>query len=123
MPAYSTLCPTCGERDVIYRKIADRDNLPTCFCGATVERIVTAPMVAIFPKYESPVDGRPITSRGERAEDLRRAGAYEWEPGIDKDIARKKQYNLESSNAEIGKAVDDVVRELNNCGKLENLNA
>lgn len=108
---------------MIYRKIADRDNLPTCFCGATVERVITAPMVSIFPGYESPVDGRPITSRRERDNDLRQAKAYEWEPGIEKDIARKKQYNLESSNAEIGKAVDDVVRDLNNCGKLENLNA
>lgn len=121
---YSVACQSCQSTGSLYRKVDERNNLPPCLiCGGRLGRVIEAPMVALFPRYDSPLDGRPITSRRERAADLQRAKAYEWEPGIEKDIARKKQYNIEASNAEIGKAVDSIVRDLNNCGKLENLDA
>lgn len=122
MPTYTTHCQTCGDEDIIYRKVAFRDDLPPCKCGGALKRIIDLPMVALFPAYESPLDGRPITSRSERNADLQKAGAYEWEPGIEKDIARKKEYNLKESFEPISQAVDNIVRDLNVCGKLENLN-
>jgi NAD-dependent SIR2 family protein deacetylase len=124
MPCYSITCRPCGTRGVIYRKIAERDNLPVCDeCGELVTRVIDKPMVSVFPEHESPLDGRRIASESQRADDLLRAGAYGWEPGMDKDIARRKQENIEASNNEIGAVVDDIVRDLNVCGKLENLNA
>lgn len=124
MPAYSTRCLHCAAPGLIYRRIAERDNLDPCpSCGGFVQRVIDKPMVAVFPEYSSPLDGRPITSRRERAADLQKAKAYEWEPGIEKDIARKKQYNLEESFKPISEAVDNIVRDMNTSGKLENLNA
>lgn len=70
--------------------------------------------------YISP-NGTIVNSRKERREDLQRANALEWEPGIDKDIARRKQENIEESFKPIAAAVDDTVRHLVNAGRLENL--
>jgi len=33
-------------------------------------------------EYQSPIDGRPITSRTERNDDCKRNDAIPWEPGI-----------------------------------------
>lgn len=72
--------------------------------------------------YLSP-NGGLITSRAERREDLRKSNAIEWEPGIEKDIARRKQENIDASFKPISEAVDNIVRDLAVCGKLENANA
>jgi hypothetical protein len=122
MPTYSTLC-ACGTLGTIYRRVAERDNLDPCHCGRVPQRILDKPMVALFPQYSSPLDGRPITSRRERDADLRKAKAYEWEPGIEKDIARKKEYEKAEAFKPLAAEVDNIVRDLNNAGKLENLNA
>ena len=41
-------------------------------------------VVSDIPEYRSPIDGKPITSRSHRREDLKRNGCVEWEPGIGK---------------------------------------
>ena len=35
-----------------------------------------------IPEYRSPIDGRPITSRSQRREDLKRNGCVEYEPSM-----------------------------------------
>lgn len=35
-----------------------------------------------IPEYTSPIDGRPITSRSARREDLKRNNCVEWEPSM-----------------------------------------
>lgn len=124
MPAYSTLCAACGSRNVIYRKIADRDNLDPCTCGGAVSRILDKPMVIpeITP-YVSPNGDRVVNSRAQRRDDLARSGAYEWEPGIKEDIRRKHEQIKAEAFKPISDAVDSIVRDLNTSGKLENLNA
>lgn len=37
-----------------------------------------------IPEYRSPIDGKPITSRSHRREDLKRNDCVEWEPGMGK---------------------------------------
>jgi len=61
--------------------------------GAFVDKATGAPMevrdanaicrpyvVSDIPEYRSPIDGRPITSRSERREDLKRNGCVEVDP-------------------------------------------
>jgi hypothetical protein len=35
-----------------------------------------------MPTYQSPIDGRPINSRQERIDDLKRNNCVEWEPSM-----------------------------------------
>lgn len=49
----------------------------------TVHTGVVMPMiVSDIPEYRSPIDGRLITSRSHRREDLRRNGCVEYEPSL-----------------------------------------
>lgn len=89
-----------------------------------MERIISRPMIQgeITP-FHSPTDGRLISSRKEWREDLSRSNALPWEPGIEKDIARRGESEREKAFKPISDAVDNLVRDMNVCGKLENLNA
>jgi hypothetical protein len=39
-------------------------------------------IISDIPEYASPIDGRMITSRSERRDDLRRNGCVEYEPSL-----------------------------------------
>jgi len=121
MPLYSTFCARCQKRDTIYRPIAARDDVPTCACGEMAFRILDAP--AIRPDIEPYVspNGTLVNSRAQRTEDLKRSNAIAWEPGIEKDIARRKEANIAESFKPISDSVDQTVRDLVSSGRLENL--
>ncbi len=121
MPMYETRCDCCGKKEQIFRKIDDRDNLPRCeMCNGTIARIIVAPYIRpdITP-YQSPNGDYMVNSRAQRKEDLKRCGAIEWEPGIDKEIARRKEAVKEEAFKPIEAAVDKIVTEMAVCGKLE----
>lgn len=46
------------------------------------EPIAMPTVLADIPTYNSPIDGRPITSRSHRREDLRRNGCVEYDPSM-----------------------------------------
>lgn len=48
------------------------------FAGA----IVMPTIISDIPEYRSPIDGRLITSRSERRDDLKRNNCVEWEPSL-----------------------------------------
>lgn len=127
MPIYSIQCKTCLRRGGdIFRTVAERDfNLPSCItCSGESQRVICAPAIRPdIPHYISPASGKLITSREQRKEDLLSTGHIEWEPGMDKDIARRRQDRIEESFAPLDKTVDDMVASMNVAGKLENLNA
>ena len=45
-------------------------------------RLVMPTVISDIPEYRSPIDGRPITSRSQRREDLKRNGCVEYEPSM-----------------------------------------
>jgi hypothetical protein len=58
----------------------------------TAEGCIFSPQILRdIPEYRSPIDGRPITSRSERREDLKRNGCVEWEPGMGKKAELKNE--------------------------------
>lgn len=121
MPIYAILCQNCGSRDSIFRKVDDRDNLPSCdACEGRLTRQISAPAVhATFESYISPNTGKFIESRDSQRADLRASGAFLYEKGVEKDVARNKLAAQEKSFAPIAAAVDETVRNLVNSGKLE----
>jgi hypothetical protein len=121
MPIYALLCPRCGVKDSMFRKIEGRDNLPSCACGTTFERVISVPMIAPdLAPYQSPNGGHWVSGKRERIEDLRRSGAIAWEKGMEKDIARTREYRKEEAFKPLADAVDKTVRDLVVAGKLEN---
>lgn len=45
-------------------------------------QVVMPTVVSDIPEYRSPIDGRPITSRSARREDLKRNNCVEYEPSM-----------------------------------------
>lgn len=54
-------------------------------------------------EYQSPIDGRPITSRSERNEDCKRNDAIPWEPGIGKKAGADKRTPGQYKNPKFAK--------------------
>lgn len=120
MPLYDVKCKSCDFADSVFRKIAERDDLPFCACGGELFRCISAPMVAAeFTPYESPGTGKIIHSRTEMKEDLKRSGAILYEPGMRQDIARNRAHAQAKAFAPIEAAVDQYVAAAVAAGKLE----
>ena len=56
-------------------------------------------------RYDSPIDGRPITSKHARIEDLKRSGCVEYDPEMKKDYKRR----VEEGEKALDKSVDSLV--------------
>ena len=55
--------------------------------GAPMEKpsagqIVMPTVISDIPEYASPIDGKVISTRSERREDLKRNNCVEWEPSL-----------------------------------------
>jgi hypothetical protein len=61
------------------------------FCDELAERIITAPLLVKAAQdvcYDSPIDGRPITSWDARREDMKRSNCRPYDPEMKTDAAR-----------------------------------
>ena len=121
MPLYLLKCPRCDFEDDVFLKIVDRDRFVHCpSCHTAMERKVSSPFImAEIQAYESPNSGKMIQSRAQRREDLQRSHAIEWEPGIEKDIARTSEHLKKQAMIPIEKAVDEKVAAMVVAGRLE----
>lgn len=78
MPLYVYAC-TCGHNETAFRHIDQRNECPE-HCGAPMQRIITAPMVAVDNyEYRSPVSGQLVRGKRQRIEDLKRNRCRPWE--------------------------------------------
>jgi len=70
-------------------------------------RHMAAPMIFVSQDvcYDSPIDGRPITSRAARLDDMARSGCIEYDPEMRKDADRR----VKEQEAELDRSVDDYV--------------
>ena len=107
MPTYEY---SCKEGHIFERAIpvSDYQSKQTCDCGAEGRRIISIPRLVSVQRecnYDSPIDGRPITSRKQRLEDLARNNCREYDPGMRQDADRFRK----QSDAALDRAVDKTV--------------
>ena len=107
MPTYLYICPT-GTQFERYLPVARYRESQACpCCGEIAAKVITAPTVYVQPDicYDSPIDGRPITSKQARVEDLARSNCVPYDPEIKKDYQRR----IEREEKELDRAVDATV--------------
>lgn len=56
--------------------------------------------------YDSPIDGRPITTKQARIEDLKRSGCVEYDPGMKEQAAQYRQASQDKLEAAVGETIE-----------------
>lgn len=107
MPLYSYRCAD-GHLKEDWYSINSYPQVVTCACGLYAHIAIQAPLsvkVAQDVAYDSPIDGRHITSHAQRNEDLKRNNCVPYEPEIRQDYDRR----LKDGEAKLDKAIDEHV--------------
>ena len=109
MPTYTYRCNTCDEDTEKWNKIADMHDSPICECGGETKKIMNVCNIGAFSTkvaaaYESPIDGKAITSERARQYDMESNGCRPWE-GI-KQEKKAVESQKKINNAKLDKAVD-----------------
>lgn len=110
MPIYEWECPKGHVFDKVL-PYSESQSVQVCACGETGKRIISRPMAGFVQRevcFDSPIDGRPITSRRAWKDDMARNGCREYDPGMKEDYQRR----VKRDEAELDKSVDSTVDEM-----------
>lgn len=115
MPIYDYACPS-GHRFSRFLTVAQHQGQMTCEgCPEMAVQVLTAPvMVKARPDicYDSPIDGRPITSWHARQEDLKRNGCQEYDPEMKTDYQRRIAEGERSLDRSIEQTVEAQIEQM-----------
>lgn len=115
MPFYAYQCAN-GHRFELFLTVVDHvDHWPCHDCREQAVQVITAPMLVSCAKdvcYDSPIDGRPITSWDAHREDLKRNGCIPYDPEMKTDTVRRRK----QEDAALDKSVEQQAEEL--CEKM-----
>ena len=113
-PFYDYCCPV-GHRQTKYFCLSDHVREIGCPCGEKAEQVISAPMmlkVAQDISYDSPIDGKPITSWAARAEDLARSGCRPYCPEMKKDAERRRNEAETALDQAVEATVEEAVEKM-----------
>lgn len=112
MPIYLFECAN-GHRFDRFLKLKDYNSEQTCECGEKAKRQITPTMIApMFQDYQSPIDGRPITSKKKRQDDMARSGCVPYEPSLRKESqTRLRNEELKLEN-ELDRTVEHEIEKM-----------
>lgn len=86
------------------------EAVPCDECDLVAVRVFTPPLLVSVKQdigYESPIDGRVITSWQAREEDMKRHHCIEYDPEMKTDVDRRRN----ESQRQLDAAIDDTVSE------------
>lgn len=123
MPVYEYLC-TCGNAFDRYLPLERYKEPQSCDCGQVAEKQISRPMMVSVKeiRYESPIDGRPITTLAQRKEDLARSGCIEYDPEMKTDYNRRIERDEKQLEAKIEDSVNSQIAKMP-ARKREKLNS
>ena len=112
MPLYTFECDRHGHRTEIFIPLrafgAIQYMCETSGCGGKLHVAITAPLMvkaSADVRYDSPIDGAPITSRQARQEDLKRNNCTPYDPEQRTDYHNR----IKESEAALDKSIDVAV--------------
>lgn len=107
MPTYEYRCE-CGNEFERILPVSEYKAPQWCHCGLQGERVISRPLQVSVQRecrYDSPIDGRPITSWKQRADDLARNGCQEYDPEMKTDYNRR----IAREDADLDKKIEATV--------------
>jgi hypothetical protein len=124
---FEALCDKCHKIHNYVKSVDTRNETPEC-CGVQTRKVIlTVPMGYVQPDvcYDSPIDGRPITTRQARIEDLKRSGSRPWEGReIEQQEANRRTYYEEKADdAKLYKVIESSLMQISEDSRRTLLNA
>lgn len=98
----------CGNTFDRVLPVSEYNTPQWCHCGLQAKKIISRPMLVSVRQdicYDSPVDGRPITSWAQRREDLARNGCEAYDPEMKRDTDRR----IAREDAALDRAIEATV--------------
>jgi len=98
----------CTQGHVTEYLVDPGTNEIECMCGDTAKKVfLSAPLGFVQGDvcYDSPIDGRPITSMKARIEDLARSNCVPYDPDIKQDYQRR----IDEGNKKLEKSFDTMI--------------
>lgn len=105
----------CDNGHVFERvlKLADYNLPQTCECGAESTKLISTPMIAPqFEAYESPIDGKVISSKKKRIDDLARNDCVPYEEGIAEESTRRMKMEEQKLERKMENSVDEAIEKM-----------
>jgi hypothetical protein len=102
----------CERGHVTEEFVAQGVDEITCACYLPATKVfLTAPMAFVQPDicYDSPIDGRAITSKQARDEDLARSGCIPYDPEMKTDQQRRIAREEKALEDAFDKSVDEAL--------------
>jgi len=122
MALYEYECEAGHVFDMVV-SVADCALPQRCNCGLMAPRVYLTPPMGYVGKeinFDSPIDGRAITSRKAWKEDMARNGCSEYDPGIKQDYQRRIKREEEALDKSVDATVDAMIEKMP-ARKLEKL--
>lgn len=114
MPVYDLECPK-GHQLERFIALEHFEDTQRCTCGEVTRRVIRAPRLVRAAQdlcYDSPIDGRPITSHAARQEDLKRSGCEAYDPGVKADYARRIRESDAALERTMGHSVEAAIQQM-----------
>src|SRR5690349_20621275 len=110
MPQYQYRCEE-NHWFTVFNSVSNHSPTELCtVCGQLAQQVITAPLMVKCAQdvcYDSPIDGKPITSWAQQEEDLKRHDCIPYDPEMKKDQARR----IAEADAALDSSVDRQVEE------------
>lgn len=121
MPTYLYQCNAQHRTEVVTPLTGYQSCVPCGTCGATADRLFTAPMVKVAPDvhYTSPITGEPVRSHAARREDMARHGCVEYDPEMKKDVDRRREESQQQLEASIEQTVYEEIAKMPSAKKAQ----
>jgi hypothetical protein len=110
VPVYEARCNVCGKVQEYFQTVVNCLQTPEC-CGVASEKVIlSAPMGYVQEiHYTSPIDGRPITTKQARLDDMARNNCRPWE-GMEQE-KKEAQRRVEYADQKLDKTLDKAIGE------------
>lgn len=115
MPIYEYLCPEQHLSTRACRVSQHQPFIDCSRCGRLAAQRIGAPILVKAQsdcRYDSPIDGTPITSHAQRIEDMKRHNCIEYEPGMKQDQERRVAEDDAKLDRSIEQHVERVIEKM-----------
>ena len=114
VPTYEYVCERGHDFERVL-PVSEYKVPQVCDCGQPASRILSVPKMAWVQqecRYDSPIDGRPITSYKQRRDDMARNGCREYDPEMRKDADRRAKREAAELEQKFDRTIEQEIERM-----------